>query len=141
MERIKALIDKLHQQAEQQADASTLMVTVQILQEELAFKSEDGPSEKRTYQKAFITTMTTCSFSSAATHFNKAQAEAIKSMGFASFLKVDLKQIPGKFSKWLVESFDAYAVCFRLLDGQKFPITTFDVYVTLGVPFGGREII
>ncbi|KAJ8449207.1 hypothetical protein Cgig2_021671 [Carnegiea gigantea] len=32
------------------------------------------------------------------------------------FLKVNLKEIPGKFSKWLVKSFDLYAVCFRLLD-------------------------
>jgi len=55
------------------------------------------------------------------------------------FLKVDLKQILRKFSKWLVESFDPYVVCFRLPDGQKFSITTFDVYVTLGMPFGGKQ--
>jgi len=47
-----------------------------------------------------------CSFSSLVTELNKAQAEAVKSMGVASFLKVDMKQIPRKFSKWLVESFD-----------------------------------
>ena len=62
-------------------------------------------------------------------------------MGFASFLKANLKQILGKFSKWLVESFDPYAMCFRLPDGQKFPITTFDVYVSLGVHLEGEEII
>jgi len=38
-------------------------------------------------------------------------------MGFASFLKVDLKQIPRKFSRGLVESFDPYVVYFRLPDG------------------------
>ncbi|KAJ8419721.1 hypothetical protein Cgig2_020782 [Carnegiea gigantea] len=59
------------------------------------------------------------------------QAKAVRSMGFTSFVKVNLKQIIGKFSKWLVESFDPYA----------FSATTFDVYVTLGVPFGGRKII
>jgi len=62
-------------------------------------------------------------------------------MGFASSLKVNLKQIPWKFSKWLVESFDPYVVYFRLPDGQKFSVTTLDVYVTLGAPFRGWEII
>lgn len=36
MERIRALIDKLQQQAEQQAEAAAMMVTVQLLQAELA---------------------------------------------------------------------------------------------------------
>ncbi|KAJ8432420.1 LOW QUALITY PROTEIN: hypothetical protein Cgig2_013834 [Carnegiea gigantea] len=40
---------------------------------------------------------------------------------------VDLKQIPGKFSKWLVESLDPY---FKL-----------PVYLTLGVPIRGRQIV
>ena len=62
-------------------------------------------------------------------------------MGFASFLKVNLKQIPGKFSKWLVESFDPCAASFMLPNGQRFMVTTFDAYVTLGVPVGGREIM
>ncbi|KAJ8423748.1 hypothetical protein Cgig2_031338 [Carnegiea gigantea] len=61
-------------------------------------------------------------------------------MGFAPFLKVDVKQIPGKFCKWLMKSFDPYAVCFRLADGQKFPVTAFNVHATLGVPLGGTEI-
>ncbi|KAJ8426629.1 hypothetical protein Cgig2_020565 [Carnegiea gigantea] len=56
-------------------------------------------------------------------------------------LKVDLKEIPGKFSKWLAKIFDPYAVCFGLLDGQQFLVIAFDVYVTPGVPFRGREII
>jgi len=61
-------------------------------------------------------------------------------MGLASFLKVNLKQIPRKFSKWLVESFDLYIVCFRLPNWQKFPVIVFDVYVTLGVPFGEGKL-
>ncbi|KAJ8420610.1 LOW QUALITY PROTEIN: hypothetical protein Cgig2_023944 [Carnegiea gigantea] len=104
--------------------------------EELALKSEQGPSEKRAYQKAFIMRMSMRSFLSL---LNEAQAEAARSMGFASFLKVNVKQIPGKFSKWLVESFDPYAACFRLLDGQKFSVTAFDLYATLGVPLGGQK--
>ncbi|KAJ8421085.1 hypothetical protein Cgig2_010319 [Carnegiea gigantea] len=56
-------------------------------------------------------------------------AKVVRSTGFTSFLKVDLKQIPGKFSKWLVESFEPYAVCFRHPDGPKFPITAFDVEI------------
>ncbi|KAJ8428621.1 hypothetical protein Cgig2_009147 [Carnegiea gigantea] len=75
------------------------------------------------YQKAFIMRMSTRSFSYVVAQLNEAHTEVVRSMGLASFLKVDLKQIRGKFSKWL-----------------KFPITAFDVYVTLGVPFGGREI-
>ncbi|KAJ8434369.1 hypothetical protein Cgig2_031615 [Carnegiea gigantea] len=63
---------------------------------------------------------------------NGAQAEAVRFMGFAPFLKIDVKQIPGKFFKWLVE---------RLPDGQKFPVIAFDVHATLGVPLGGTEII
>ncbi|KAJ8425103.1 LOW QUALITY PROTEIN: hypothetical protein Cgig2_032216 [Carnegiea gigantea] len=55
--------------------------------------------------------------------------------------KVDLKQIPGKFSKWLVESFNPYSTSFVLSDGQRFTVTAFDVYMTLGVLIGGREII
>ncbi|KAJ8425623.1 hypothetical protein Cgig2_018408 [Carnegiea gigantea] len=85
--------------------------------------------------------MTMHSFSSVVAQFNEAQAEEVRSKGFSSFLKVDLKQILGKFLKLLVECFDPYTVCFRLLDGQKFTVTTFYVYVTLGVPFGGMEII
>ncbi|KAJ8423413.1 LOW QUALITY PROTEIN: hypothetical protein Cgig2_020950 [Carnegiea gigantea] len=109
-----------------------------IVQEELALKFEDGLSEKRTYQKALGTRMSTRSFSSL---LNEAQVEAIRSIGFTSSLKVDVKEIPGKFSKWLVESFDPYAVCFRLLNGQKFSVTAFDVYATLGVPLGRTKII
>ncbi|KAJ8424499.1 hypothetical protein Cgig2_020044 [Carnegiea gigantea] len=45
-------------------------------------------------------------------------------MGFVSFLKVHLKQIPGK-----------------LPDAQKFSASTFDVYVTLGVSFHGMQIV
>jgi len=56
-------------------------------------------------------------------------------------LKVDLKQIPGKFSKWLVDSFDPYFASFMLPDGQRFKVTAFDAYVTLAVPIGGREIM
>ncbi|KAJ8434824.1 hypothetical protein Cgig2_033546 [Carnegiea gigantea] len=85
--------------------------------------------------------MSTHSFSCPVALLNEAQTKAVRSMRFASFLKDDLKHIPGKSSKWLVESFDPYAVCFRLLDGQKFPIIAFNVYVTLGVPLGGIEII
>jgi len=51
---------------------------------------------------------------------NEAQIEAVRFMAFASFLKVDLKQIVRKFSQWLVVSFDPYAVCFRLLIGRHF---------------------
>ncbi|KAJ8420707.1 hypothetical protein Cgig2_000530 [Carnegiea gigantea] len=111
------------------------------MQEDLALKSEGGVNENRTYQKAFITRISTHSFSSLVAQLNEPQAKAIRSMRFAPFLKVDVKQISGKFSNWLVESFDPYVVHFRLPDGQKFPVTTFDVHVTLGVPLGGTEII
>jgi len=112
-----------------------------IVREELVLKSKEGSSKKRTYQKEFIIRMSTRSFLSLVAQLNKAQAEVVKSMGFASFLKVDLKNIPGKFSNCLVESFDPYAVCFRLPDGQKFPVTAFAVYATLGVPLRGTKII
>ncbi|KAJ8422523.1 LOW QUALITY PROTEIN: hypothetical protein Cgig2_002552 [Carnegiea gigantea] len=82
--------------------------------------------------------MSTRSFSSLLAQLNKAQAEAVKSMGFASFLKVDLKHILETFSKWLVESFDPYAI---LPDRQKFLVTTFHVCATLGVPLRGTKII
>ncbi|KAJ8424911.1 hypothetical protein Cgig2_012848 [Carnegiea gigantea] len=55
-----------------------------------------------------------------------ARIEAIKSMRFASFLKVNLKQIPRKFSKWPVESFDSHVIYFSFPDGQKFQVTPFD---------------
>ncbi|KAJ8427309.1 hypothetical protein Cgig2_032958 [Carnegiea gigantea] len=105
------------------------------------FKIRGGASEKRTYQKAIISRMSTHSFSSLVAPLNEAQAEAIRSMGLAFFLKVEVKQIPGEFSKWLVESFDPYALYFKLPDGQKFPVTAFDVHMTLGVPLGRIEII
>ncbi|KAJ8420609.1 hypothetical protein Cgig2_023943 [Carnegiea gigantea] len=54
--------------------------------------------------------MSTRSFLSLVAQLNEAQAEVVRSMGFASFLKVDVKQILGKFSKWLVEIFDLYAI-------------------------------
>ncbi|KAJ8425612.1 hypothetical protein Cgig2_005291 [Carnegiea gigantea] len=89
-------------------------------------------------QKAFITRMSTHSFSSLIAQINEASAEAIRSMGFTFFLKVDLKHIPGKFSEWMVESFDPNAMCFTLLDGHNFSNTAFDVYATMGVPLGGE---
>ncbi|KAJ8419972.1 LOW QUALITY PROTEIN: hypothetical protein Cgig2_015295 [Carnegiea gigantea] len=103
-------------------ESNHLRKELQIVQEDLALKSEGGASEKRTYQKTFIMRMPTRSFSSL---LNKAQAEAVRSIGFAPFLKVDVKQIPGKFSE--------------LLEGQKFPVTAFDAQATLGVPLGERK--
>ncbi|KAJ8429729.1 LOW QUALITY PROTEIN: hypothetical protein Cgig2_024981 [Carnegiea gigantea] len=81
------------------------------------------------YHKAFITRMSIHSLSSM---LNEAQTTAIRSIRFASFLE---------FSKWLVDSFDHYFTSFMLLDGQRFVVTTFDAYMTLGVPIGGREIM
>ncbi|KAJ8431086.1 hypothetical protein Cgig2_031118 [Carnegiea gigantea] len=74
-------------------------------------------------------------------NMNETQTEAVRSMGFVSFLKVDLKQFPGMFSKWLVESFDPYSAPFVLPDGQRFTVNAFDVYVNLVVPIWGREIM
>ncbi|KAJ8429604.1 hypothetical protein Cgig2_008834 [Carnegiea gigantea] len=85
--------------------------------------------------------MSVHSFSSMVAQLNEAQTEAVRSMGFASFLKVDLKQILGKFSKLLVESYDPYPASFVLPDGQRFVVIAFDVYVTLGVPIEGRKIV
>ncbi|KAJ8430761.1 hypothetical protein Cgig2_009066 [Carnegiea gigantea] len=62
-------------------------------------------------------------------------------MGFASFLKVDLKQILRKISQWLIKSFDHYSTSFLLPNGQRLTVTPFDAYVILVVPFGGREIM
>ncbi|KAJ8431996.1 hypothetical protein Cgig2_005925 [Carnegiea gigantea] len=103
---------------------------VTICQPVKAARKRNKPFEKRTYQKAFTMRMSMRSFSSLVAQLNEAQAEAVKSMGFTSIVKVDVKQIPRKFSKWLVESFDRYA----------FPVTSFDVHVTLVVPLGGIEI-
>ncbi|KAJ8430875.1 hypothetical protein Cgig2_011338 [Carnegiea gigantea] len=50
-------------------------------------------------------------------------------MRFASFLKVDLKQIPGKFLKWLPSRW------------AKASGHAFDVFVTLGMPTEGRKIV
>ncbi|KAJ8426513.1 hypothetical protein Cgig2_023272 [Carnegiea gigantea] len=88
------------------------------------------------YQKAFITWMSTCSFSSMVAQPNEAQTKVVRSMRFSSAMKVDLKQIPGKFLKWLVEIFDPYSAFLVLLDGK-----ALDVYVTMGAPIGGREIM
>jgi len=33
-----------------------------------------------------------------------------------------------------------YVVCFRFPDGHKFQVTTFDVYLMLGAPIGGKKI-
>ncbi|KAJ8433430.1 hypothetical protein Cgig2_024766 [Carnegiea gigantea] len=111
---------------------------VHVFDEEL-FGSFDSEENDPTYEceedvsERFITRMPTCSFSSLVAQLNEAQTEAVRSIGFTSFLKVDLKQIPGKFSKWLIEGFDLHAVCFRLLDGQKLLVTAFDVFVTLEI--------
>ncbi|KAJ8423659.1 hypothetical protein Cgig2_006238 [Carnegiea gigantea] len=110
---------------------------VQMSSEEQPLKFERGGSEKRIYQKAFITRRTIRSFSSILAQLNKAQTEAVRSRGFASFLLVDLK----KFSKWPVESFDPYSASFMFSDGQRFMAASFDVYMTLGVPIGGNEIM
>ncbi|KAJ8420954.1 hypothetical protein Cgig2_025808 [Carnegiea gigantea] len=120
---------------------SSSVQDIQMAPQQQPLKYKKGGNKKRMYQKAFITRMSTHSFSSMLAQLNEAQAEAVKSIGFASFLKVDLKQIPGKFSRWLVNSFDPYSTSFVLLDGQRFMVTSFDAYVTLDVPIGGREII
>ncbi|KAJ8421369.1 hypothetical protein Cgig2_025252 [Carnegiea gigantea] len=113
----------------------------QMAPPEQPLKYEKGDNEKRMYQKTFITRISICSFSSMMARLNEAQIEAIRSMGFASFLKVDLKQIPGKFSKWLVESFDPHSASFVRSKGQRFIVTVFDVYVTLVLPIGGSKIM
>ncbi|KAJ8420869.1 hypothetical protein Cgig2_023869 [Carnegiea gigantea] len=121
---------------------------VQMAPQEHPLKYEKGGNEKRMYQKAFVTRTSISSFSSMVAQLNEAQIETVRSMRFASFfLKVDPKQIPGKFiylfiySKWLIESFDPHFASFVLPDREMFLITPFDVYVTLGVPFGGRQIM
>ena len=45
MERIRALINKLKEQSEQQADISAMMVTVQLIQSELTQLSSSAPRE------------------------------------------------------------------------------------------------
>ncbi|KAJ8437685.1 hypothetical protein Cgig2_028623 [Carnegiea gigantea] len=117
------------------------VVTVDSQPNGLAAAVQGGNEKRMMYQKAFITRMTIRSFSSMVSQLNEAQNEAVRSLGFASFLKVDLKQIPGQFLKWLVESFDPYCASFVLPDGQRFIVTAFDVYVTLGEPIGEREIM
>jgi len=94
-----------------------------------------GGNKKRTFQKAFITRITTHSFLSLVAQLNKAHIKTVRSMGFASLLKVDLKKIPQKFLKCVVERFDHYSNYFKLLDGEEFPVTTFEV----GMPIGGRK--
>ena len=54
MERIKALINILYQQAEQLADASTLMITVQQLQEELSRHAAISPDRLSTAKVAVM---------------------------------------------------------------------------------------
>ncbi|KAJ8429513.1 LOW QUALITY PROTEIN: hypothetical protein Cgig2_016245 [Carnegiea gigantea] len=97
------------------------------------FKYEKGGNEKKMSQKVFIMRMSIHSFSSMVAQLNEADTEAVRSMGFASFLKVDLKQLLRKFSKWVVDSFHPYSASFVLPDGQRFMVTTFDAYVTLDV--------
>ncbi|KAJ8425614.1 hypothetical protein Cgig2_005293 [Carnegiea gigantea] len=92
---------------------------VQMAPQQQPLKYEKGGNEKRMYQRGFITRMSIRSFSST----------------------VDMMQIPRKFSKWVVESFDPYSTSFLLPDGQRFTVTPFDAYVILGMPFGGRKIM
>ncbi len=54
MERIKALINKLHEQSEQNADPSVLMVTVQLLQAELAQSFASVPRQMSTSKVAVM---------------------------------------------------------------------------------------
>jgi hypothetical protein len=54
MERIRSLINKLQQQSERNADASELMVTVQILQAELAQSSASTPRQMSTSKVAVM---------------------------------------------------------------------------------------
>ncbi|KAJ8445640.1 hypothetical protein Cgig2_018581 [Carnegiea gigantea] len=126
---------------EEAEKTSSLGQDIQMAPQQQPLKYEKNGNEKRMYQKAFITRMSIHSFSPMMARLNEAQTKAVISIGFASFLKVDLKQILGKFSKWLIDSFDSYSASFVLLDGQRFMVTTFDAYVTLGVPIGGREIM
>ncbi|KAJ8431501.1 hypothetical protein Cgig2_003250 [Carnegiea gigantea] len=86
----------------------------------IEFEEEVG-NEKRTYHKAFITGMSMCSFS--------------------SMINGVALQIARKFSKWLIESFGPYAIYCRLLDGKIFQVIVFDVYLTLGLPIGGKQIV
>ena len=85
--------------------------------------------------------MTICSLSPLVAQLNEAQTEMVRLIGFALFLKVDMKQIPGKFSKWLGDNFVHYSTFFKVSDGQKFPVAALDVYVTLCVPIGGKKIV
>ncbi|KAJ8424963.1 hypothetical protein Cgig2_000550 [Carnegiea gigantea] len=96
-----------------------------MVQQKLPLKYEEKVgNENKTFKKIFITRMSVPSISSMMLQSNEAQIEVIKPMGFASFLKVDLKQILGKFS-----NFDPYAICFELPDGKKFLVTLFDIHM------------
>ncbi|KAJ8439651.1 hypothetical protein Cgig2_021663 [Carnegiea gigantea] len=123
-------------------NTSSLGQDVKMAPQEQPLKYEMGGNKKRMMcQKAFITRMAIRSFSSMVAQLNEAQTKAVRSIGFSSFLKVNLKQISGKFSKWLVEIFDPYSTSFALSDGQRFTVIAFDVYMTIRVPIGGREIM
>ncbi|KAJ8420273.1 hypothetical protein Cgig2_014290 [Carnegiea gigantea] len=112
--------------AEEKTSSSGQDVQMALQQQPLEY--EKGDNEKRMYQKAFITRMSIRSFSSIVAQLNEAQTEAVRSMGFASFLEVYLNLHP-------------YSASFTLPDGKWFTVTAFDAYVTLGVPIGGREIM
>ncbi|KAJ8421700.1 hypothetical protein Cgig2_002597 [Carnegiea gigantea] len=84
-ECIPRLVQVCSAEAHQQCEA------LQGEQEELPLKSAMVASEKRAYQKAFITRMSMHSFTSPVAQLNKTQVDTVKSMGFAPFLKVDVK--------------------------------------------------
>ncbi|KAJ8432175.1 hypothetical protein Cgig2_029016 [Carnegiea gigantea] len=102
---------------------------IEMAPQEQPLKYKKGGNEKGMYQKTFITRITICLSLSMGTQLNETKA------------KVDLKQIIGTFSKWLVESFDPYSASFVLPNGQRFTVIACDVYVTLGVTIRGREIM
>ncbi|KAJ8421090.1 hypothetical protein Cgig2_025553 [Carnegiea gigantea] len=102
-----------------------------VKDEEQPLKFEgEALSEKRMHQKVFITRRTTHPFSSLVAQLIEAQTEAVRSMRFTSF---NLNQMLVKFSKWLGEH--------KYETGRSFSVITFDVYITVGVPFEGTLIV
>jgi len=88
---LKSEVDQGIEQKYGQSNASATFVVVKTTGLAQRLQSEEGGNEKTTHQKVFITRMTMSSFSSLVAQLNKAQNEAVRSIGFTSFLKIDLK--------------------------------------------------
>ncbi|KAJ8435148.1 hypothetical protein Cgig2_018976 [Carnegiea gigantea] len=65
--------------------------------------------------------------------FNEAHKQAIRDMGFAEFIELQVTELLGVLCKWLLHDFDPYLVTMYIAPKKKIEITPMNVHLILAL--------